>query len=157
MQRLCPPARPRPYAVVGRCRLTLLCPRTDPAWFQRLNLKYDGPLSNFACFAFECAVRRYGAGHMSMFFTIPAHKHVSVFSMSGRACHSSHGAHIVVSGDPGTHQTYISQHVHSSLFKQIHSFTRPFFISTCAVLFGVSFVTDLKTRKTDPAKSAHSG
>ena len=29
---------------VGRCRLTLLRPRTDPACFQRLNHIYDAPL-----------------------------------------------------------------------------------------------------------------
>ena len=27
--------------------------------FQRLNRKYDGPLSNFACFGFNCKLRRY--------------------------------------------------------------------------------------------------
>ena len=41
---------------VRRCRLTPLWPRTDPAWFQCPNLKYYGPLSNFA---FNCNLRHY--------------------------------------------------------------------------------------------------
>ena len=44
--------------LVGRCRFTLLSPRTDPACFQSLNLKYDGPLSDFA---FNCNLRHYSA------------------------------------------------------------------------------------------------
>ena len=42
--------------LVGRCRLTPLRLRTDPAWFQHLNLKYDGLLSNFAL---NCNMRHY--------------------------------------------------------------------------------------------------
>jgi len=44
---------------VGRCRLTPLWPRTDPAWFQCRILKYSGPLSNFA---FNCNLRHYNEG-----------------------------------------------------------------------------------------------
>jgi hypothetical protein len=36
---------------VGRCSLTLIQPRTDPAWFLRFNVKYDGSFSNVA---FNC-------------------------------------------------------------------------------------------------------
>ena len=42
--------------MVGRCRMTLLWPRTYPAWFQRLNRKLHGPNSNFA---FNCNLRHY--------------------------------------------------------------------------------------------------
>jgi hypothetical protein len=35
---------------VGRCRLTASC----PCCFQRLKLKYDNPLSNFACNVNSC-------------------------------------------------------------------------------------------------------
>ena len=43
-------------AVVGRCRLTLSNPRLKAAGTNRLELTYDGPLSNFA---FSFNLRRY--------------------------------------------------------------------------------------------------
>ena len=38
----------RKETLAGRCRLSPGSPRVDRAWFQRLKLKYDVPLSNFA-------------------------------------------------------------------------------------------------------------
>ena len=46
----------RALSVVRRCRLTPGCPRVDRAWFQRLKLDYDRPLSTFA---FNLNLRRY--------------------------------------------------------------------------------------------------
>ena len=42
-----PPSSPS-KSKVGRCRLAPGCPRVARAWFQRLKLKYDETLSNFA-------------------------------------------------------------------------------------------------------------
>ena len=42
--------------------MTLGSLRNEPAWFQRLNREYDGPLSNFACFGCNCSLRRYTTG-----------------------------------------------------------------------------------------------
>jgi hypothetical protein len=51
---------------VGRCRLNPLKPRVESAWFQRLKLGYDEPLSRFA---FNFDLRRYikdeDIGHVS--------------------------------------------------------------------------------------------
>ena len=41
---------------VGRCRLTPNCSRLDRAWFHRMKLEYDEPLSSFA---FNLNLRRY--------------------------------------------------------------------------------------------------
>ena len=46
---------------VGRCRLKRVETRVESAWFQRLKLGYDEPLSNFA---FILNLRRYTAGCM---------------------------------------------------------------------------------------------
>jgi hypothetical protein len=52
------------FLLVGRCRMTLLCPQTDPTWFQRLNLKYYDPLSHFA---YNCSLRPYILGRAAVF------------------------------------------------------------------------------------------
>jgi len=49
--------------MVGRCRLTLLCPRTDPACLLSSNRKYHGPVSNFA---FNCNLRPSNMVHATM-------------------------------------------------------------------------------------------
>jgi hypothetical protein len=41
---------------VGRCRLKSVEARVESAWFQRMKLKYDKPLSNHA---FNFNLRRY--------------------------------------------------------------------------------------------------
>jgi len=46
----------RDISMAGRCRLKSVEARVEIAWFQRLKLRHDNMLSNFA---FDCSVRRY--------------------------------------------------------------------------------------------------
>jgi len=62
------------FATVGRCRLTLWNLALTPHWPRLvstptcLNRKYDGPLSNFACFAFKCNLRHYTTASFALVF-----------------------------------------------------------------------------------------
>jgi len=49
----------RERRLVGRCRLTPVFHSRPHACFQRLKLKHDELLSNFACFGFNCNLRHY--------------------------------------------------------------------------------------------------
>ena len=77
---------------VGRCRLTPDSPRLDRAWFQRLKLRNDEPLSNI-CLQFGVAPLQRGAVTKAEFLQVLQNLNVTLTddqlrtAMEARALH----------------------------------------------------------------------